>query len=466
MYTDLSLDIDLDYPMDDDQGPSTSSQWVARARAGTRPVDADFVKWQSSQTPSSALNLLIREAQEEQENARHMPRRYEPTEYPLFASNSSGSGTHSASTSSHTSMSRQPSRRRAATSNASSSHQPDRALNIVRGFVAQLDAKGPPIEDRVRAQLLAEKRRKEKENRRASSSSIIGAKQDKGKSRQVDLGYDNSLAMDVDTSKVDMEVDDDEADVPLAKVTSHHTSASRPTSAPNQSRAMPPPPAPRKSASAHKVDITEPPTVKGLDPPQSRHTKRPVPVIQPVPAQRHPVPPIHAPPSRSHPKPHSASNPHTIPAHASPFSASPPPMHPPAVPEARPSQAQARPSQAPPRPSQAPPRPSQRPPVLGMRRVTPYSTFSTSQSLPSKQKGFKPPLARPPVNAPPKAAPPAPSPKRAPVTLPTPVTTPKERVPVKRRDDRSSSPAPEADSSYGEMSFDMDALEATMQQYD
>lgn len=31
---------------------------------------------------------------------------------------------------------------------------------------------------------------------------------------------------------------------------------------------------------------------------------------------------------------------------------------------------------------------------------------------------------------------------------------------------RSSSPAPEADSSYGEISFDMDALEETMKKYD
>jgi hypothetical protein len=44
-----------------------------------------------------------------------------------------------------------------------------------------------------------------------------------------------------------------------------------------------------------------------------------------------------------------------------------------------------------------------------------------------------------------------------------------QAVAVRQEDDatmRSSSPAPEADSSYGDMPFDMDALEETMKLYD
>jgi hypothetical protein len=78
-----------------------------------------------------------------------------------------------------------------------------------------------------------------------------------------------------------------------------------------------------------------------------------------------------------------------------------------------------------------------------MRRTTSASAFSHSQSLPAKQKGFKPPLA---VSK----------------SLSTPIPSPTNRVSLSPIVKTES----EADSSYEEMSFDMDALEETMQKYD
>ncbi|KAI0946858.1 hypothetical protein AcW1_010195 [Taiwanofungus camphoratus] len=144
--------------------------------------------------------------------------------------------------------------------------------------------------------------------------------------------------------------------------------------------------------------------------------------------------------------------------------------------------------------SAAQPRQTSRPPPLGMRRANyspVHSAFTPSQTLPTKQKGFKSPLLRP-RQPQPQAPPPATPARHPPIATSVPSTgrTPtrndpalltqdfpprapaaptkakaSEKVPA---DGRSSSPAPEADSSYGDLPFvfDLDALEEEMRKYD
>jgi hypothetical protein len=118
---------------------------------------------------------------------------------------------------------------------------------------------------------------------------------------------------------------------------------------------------------------------------------------------------------------------------------------------------------------------SRHPPVLGMRRVHGHGTSSplhSSQHLPNKQRGFKIPfarsgaggsqasststcsmsLSRPSYEMSESCVASAPSPPSG-FSKPS----PKSRTP---------SPTLEADSSYGEISFDMDIVEETMKQYD
>lgn len=118
-----------------------------------------------------------------------------------------------------------------------------------------------------------------------------------------------------------------------------------------------------------------------------------------------------------------------------------------------------------------------------MRRAHAQTTsaFTPSQTLPTKQKGFKPPLARAAPPAQPRLPPvPRTAPRAAPAAaLPTPELTPTSAGAPQRTKygdggsgaqaagSRSSSPAPaEADSSYGELPFDIDALEEEMRKYD
>ncbi|KAF7984171.1 hypothetical protein HWV62_16848 [Athelia sp. TMB] len=131
---------------------------------------------------------------------------------------------------------------------------------------------------------------------------------------------------------------------------------------------------------------------------------------------------------------------------------------------------------SPPRTQPVPLSSSQRPRALGMRRA--FNTYHTisSQNLPEKQRGFKVPLAKPsypPISAPSsKLANPR---REAPAPFPSP-PSPLDNVrggceadPASKEtgtDEGSFSPAEDPDSSYGDMSFDMDALEETMQMYD
>lgn len=133
-------------------------------------------------------------------------------------------------------------------------------------------------------------------------------------------------------------------------------------------------------------------------------------------------------------------------------------------------------------PTARPPSLSQlsRPPALGMRRAfTTYTSISPSQTLPEKQRGFKVPLAKPscpPVSVAAKYR--QVSSKQEQV-LHTPLSSPPIPLDAVRNDSdgegpmtgpgtdgRCSSPAQDPDSSYGDMSFDMDALEETMKKYD
>lgn len=135
--------------------------------------------------------------------------------------------------------------------------------------------------------------------------------------------------------------------------------------------------------------------------------------------------------------------------------------------------------------SQPPSRPP--PPVLGMRRTKTYNGTppTASQNPYSKQCGFKVPFVRPPTSgSQPSCTPTASacdpigkmifevqcgSATQFSHSTPSPVRQGRSRPPVKEEPRSSSpslSPPPEADSSYGEISFDMDAVEETMRQYD
>jgi hypothetical protein len=122
-----------------------------------------------------------------------------------------------------------------------------------------------------------------------------------------------------------------------------------------------------------------------------------------------------------------------------------------------------------------------------MRRVSPYPTFSSSQMLSDKQKSFNPPLIKPP-HASVQASSPSmsPTPRQA-----LSAVEPRSAVPSAKAEDgkslpgcgslqndatmesepvvverQASSPVTDADSSYDDMSFDLEALEETMKQYD
>ena len=150
-----------------------------------------------------------------------------------------------------------------------------------------------------------------------------------------------------------------------------------------------------------------------------------------------------------------SSPPHAAPKARPPVQRSATPTHPP-QPKAQPVRTR---DPSPPKPSSArtapPPPPTQnrKPPALGMRRTNTHpgvsTTFRPSQELPTKQRGFKPPLARAPEQ-------------------------PSASFPVARRSpspppSRGASSAPvveDPDSSYGDISLDADQLEEIMSQFD
>lgn len=148
------------------------------------------------------------------------------------------------------------------------------------------------------------------------------------------------------------------------------------------------------------------------------------------------------------------------------------------------------PPAAPPKLSQHTPIPlsqSQRPPALGMRRHRPTVNSSQTVVLPERRKGFKVPLAKPT-----KSELEIEEIKQEKV-LPTPESSQHSAMPVVKKELQDSQPTtipivktdikeeqptssplptptdePDADSSFGDLSFDMDAdaLEETMRKYD
>lgn len=129
------------------------------------------------------------------------------------------------------------------------------------------------------------------------------------------------------------------------------------------------------------------------------------------------------------------------------------------------------------------------PPALGMRRTSTYNGTSTaavsqsSQNLPTKQRSFKVPFNRHtdtgsqvPAASPASASRPiarmkvqakTASATDSPDSTPSPSCKARFRPPVREEPpSRSPSPELEADSSYGDISFDMDAVEETMRQFD
>ncbi|KIM86614.1 hypothetical protein PILCRDRAFT_309435 [Piloderma croceum F 1598] len=294
--------------------------------------------------------------------------------------------------------------------------------------------------------------RKEKENLRRSTTGV--KESDKRKSPVVgsrslpimgggDMEADGHMEVD-ESATFQIDVDMDRAAGPSHRQSPYDKHAIVPTSAPG--------PQPRPNFSSHMP----PPPV-------------PVPKVQPL-------PPL--PPPRDHPKStvRLISNPipSPIPKSTSPQRAPPPPKdtHPQASPSPSPHHSQ-RPSSLRPPNSQL----TSRPPALGMRRSLTTSSLAPSQTLPEKQRGFKVPLAKP---APPIFSTQLPTSsyprKNIQVSRVLPTPEPSPPNPAKETSTKdggevgtqhnSSSPAPDADSSYGDMSFDMDALEETMKKYD
>jgi hypothetical protein len=199
------------------------------------------------------------------------------------------------------------------------------------------------------------------------------------------------------------------------------------------------------------------------------------------------------------PKPNMQVQPQIIHQHKQPRSANPSPpvkIHPPLPPSGHQRPHQPKPEPIPLKAKHVPssarqhPRGSQlasRPPPLGMRRVSPYPTFSPSQMLSDKQKNFNPSLIKPShasvqassssMSPTPRQALSAVEPRSAVPSakanegksLPgcgssqNDATMESEPVVVERQ---ASSPVTDADSSYDDMSFDLEALEETMRQYD
>lgn len=123
------------------------------------------------------------------------------------------------------------------------------------------------------------------------------------------------------------------------------------------------------------------------------------------------------------------------------------------------------------------------PPALGMRRAHTLPTPNSSQSpgMPTRQKPFKPPLLSQPQQPPPpqqlQPRPPIqllPVPTQPARVFPTPCPSQRhlEKENAVRQPQRQPSPLKEAhppsdpDSSFGDISFDKDALDELMQQYD
>lgn len=502
----------------------TGSQWVLRARAAQEAVpDRDIVQWQNSQTPSAGLNRLIREAAKP---AAQLWPALSIDDYD-YALNSSPADSSSSTTDTPRSHARpvgasatRP-RPRALRAHGYSS-TPSSSMASVQGdptmFFGLLKEVSEKIDQRAREKQRFVERAREKEREKARQAALLNHKSNKSKFVQgasktpregavlakgkestmsggsrvstssdkrtvgseatasLDHGFpraervhassrlrnsivlddDDNMYMDVDspksllvnTNSVERNssgqssmIDSPISAVSLTRTQSLSTSGS--LSGPPRTPSPVPQPRPAFAVSTHERSAS------------AEHPPRPAPAL-----------PIH----RTHTDPSQSSSSRTSTTIRKPVA--PPAPKPAPIPLAP-----------------APPRPSQHPPTLGMRR-TRASTYSItpSQTLPTKQRPFRPPLARPrpaaatatvtaaPAPPPAPAAPVLPVPRPTyktkppardppPASLPTP--NPSPPVPVADRG-RSRSPpaATDADSSYGDISIDADLLEAELSKYD
>ncbi|KZP09567.1 hypothetical protein FIBSPDRAFT_1051779 [Athelia psychrophila] len=428
--------------------------------------DADFVKWQGSQSNSVALNALIHEAAQP---ARRSPRNHR-TQHLRTALTSGFSFSSSSSSSSASSASSAP-RTKPRMSRIKVRHNPVRTASpsvIASTPVSTLCSdpmqflqtlKGVSEKVRVDETMRAKKRvvsgemkapasiatairsGKQKENLRRTASAM----KDRPRSPMplsasrslptMDTG-DVNMYMNMDIS-AQMDVDDD--------LNSHLISAPSISRPPLAATTTEYPTSLKREMLSSKPKLFMPPPA--------------APKAQPPPTLLRTIAPTRAP---SPPKPEPPRKLSQPPVAAAPTIPEPPPASPPRTQLLS----------------------SQRPRALGMRRAFPaYSaTTTSSQSLPEKQRAFKVPLAKP--SCPPttmvsttvfpakstrerQVAAPFPSPP-SPLGADADAISKGEGI---RDGDGSSSPSPgspsaDPDSSYGDMSFDMDALEETMQKYD
>ncbi|EGO19815.1 hypothetical protein SERLADRAFT_453142 [Serpula lacrymans var. lacrymans S7.9] len=470
--------MDLDYSMDDGTTlPLTGSQWVARASASTVSIDADIVRWQSSEPQNPALQALMKAA----ETSVYLPPRSSTSSSLRIESEVSELGKYDAtsdlrsSTSGSSSSRPRSSMARRRPSNSSRLSSPATPLSpSIQGHTAHfldlIKTVSGRIDENERLKRQRSARQQQplqkpgltditsRRNVRSnhSMSCVQTAPENKGKipatgrwslpnldTPTCEMRNKNELAMDVDAPvAIDIHVDSEQIpkdSEPSSLAAPVHSKAAKDHSAlrpETRSRLSSP-------ASGGRGQ-----TVAPSLPPQKRQAPS-----QPYPSQRSP----------------------------------------PASPRLHPTLSQEAPRNTQMPSSQMSQR-SFRPPVLGMRRAvnsTPVSAFSASQNIPYRQKGFKPPLAKKPSvanithNTVTTSSSSTPENTRTHkrktcefddslASLPTPDLTPVQRSAtvttqsdsVAEPHDRSPSPFTEADSSFGDISFDMDALEETMQKYD
>ncbi|KDQ55501.1 hypothetical protein JAAARDRAFT_195870 [Jaapia argillacea MUCL 33604] len=497
----------------------TGSQWVARARRGPEPPQGDFVKWQSSQTTCAALGALMVEAAQPSRIAPRVPD-WDSSTSAFLSSASKPPSSSSTSTATRTRPRPAPRTRAADSSEAISAsnsatsqaiRDPAHFLNIVKVVSHQIDENA-----RKKKRRLEKVKEKGKGKGFELPKMVVGhskpvstsvgsekvvKKVDHGvglktagiepKGKGVSRGMMRTISLDVvDVSDNDgddlyMDVDTSMRVEPGASTSTHtgvnnpesfsveqtsHRSSSfkthskipvlppeaRVTQHSTSSVSMPPPPVPIKSKS---VANHSPSSFDG-DVSMTIEESPPIPrSLRPSPLPSTPQPPPITTTNLSNHLTNTTKPPQQLPTPSQPLTY-----------------------------SQTSFATNSRPPPLGMRRVhsNPYAGLTPSQQLPTKQRGFKPPLAR----AAPAPAPPRftlmqvqvqDKPGRSKSTLPTPDTTPSPAgmrggktlpnfdvnlPPRVSAGDRPPSPAPaDADSSYGDMSWDME-MEEAVRQYD
>ncbi|TFY68092.1 hypothetical protein EVG20_g3691 [Dentipellis fragilis] len=504
VYTSYASDMDLDYVMDSSDNEETNaipassqltgSQWIARAHEAQLASDTASVQWQNSQTPIPALNALISQASKpvSRRPRKSLADHHDLPPVPLFSDTASTSRPASASTSRKASTSAVDSnarekmrhkekqgdkdQRKSRRSLDSASIRPrrhevraDGRVSKARGMVKGTDFESQSRESKDRQVELMDQTNFELESHISRYQDMSGPSFDRSALSVATMSSGDASSMDVDSPNLPRIDTSGDWSISRAQPSAVSTSdgslsastSTTPTAASSRSQS-----AVTHGSSSSLVHSGRSSTLmRTTSAPQTRSTpsesskpdqsassapssqmSRTAPHLHPqisrISSQNSNLPP---PPKRSVPRAPSPPAPASTPSPPSPVM----PVQPIPLPL---------------------PRASQRPPPLGMRRVigTTNSGFTPSQTLPTRQRPFKPPLARPRVNPAPAskgtdAAPPA---KATPGRLPTPRSSPPAPAMSKQRRVPSPPPPAEADSSYGELSFDIDLLDAEMQKYD